>query len=152
MTDSPAMSPSAMPVDDLLATLPDRRRAEAHDLIAMMREIAGDEPVVWAAKIIGFGRYHYRYESGHSGTAPLVGFAPTPRHQAIYLAAGYQERYPKLVAQLALDPDARAPRFGVGCLYLTSLDAIDRAVLRSLIERSMRVHRGMDQGESPTVG
>lgn len=135
-----------MAVDEVLAPLPERRQAEAQELIGMMRAATGEDPVVWAGKIIGFGQYRYRYESGHSGIAPLAAFAPTARHQAIYLASDYQHRYAKLIAQLPVNPEATrgGPRTSKACLYLSRLDSVNTDVLRELIERTVRVARGID--------
>jgi hypothetical protein len=51
------------------------RRADARALCVLLSEITGDPPVLWGPSIVGFGSYHYRYESGHEGTAPLASFA-----------------------------------------------------------------------------
>lgn len=144
MAKSPAMSPSSIPVDDVLSSLPERRQAEARELIEMMSAVTGETPVVWAGKIIGFGTYTYRYESGREGTAPLAAFAPTSRHQTIYLVGGFAERYPRLIQELALDPTQTrgAPKFSTACLYLPRLDAVRADVLRTLVERTVRVSRG----------
>lgn len=123
MVSSPAMSPSDMPVTDVLAHLPLRRQQESERLIALMREITGEIPVVWAGKIIGFGAYSYRYDSGHSGAAPLAAFAPTVRHLTIYLGGDYLERYPRLVEALPLEPASLrgGPKFSRhACTYQTS--------------------------------
>lgn len=140
------MSPSDTPVQDVLAALPERRQREAHELIAMMGAVTGEEPVVWAGKIIGFGTYRYRYDSGREGEAPLAAFAPTPRHHTVYLVSGYQERYPRLLESLEVDPGVRrgAPRFSRACLYLPRLDAVDPAVLTALVEQAVRAARADD--------
>jgi|SRR5690625_2732681 len=146
MSTTPAMAPSSVPVAHVLAALPERRQAEAEELIAMMASVTGEEAVVWAGKILGFGTYRYRYETGREGIAPLVGFAPTPRHHTIYLVGDYQDRYPRLLAELPVDPEARrgAPRFSKACLYVPRLDAVRPEVLRKLVERTARVSRGVD--------
>jgi|SRR5690625_3774555 len=146
MSKAPAMMPSAMPVADILDRLSERRGREAAELTALMAEVTGAEPVVWAGKIIGFGQYRYRYASGHEGIAPLAAFAPTPRHQTVYLVGGFADRYPELLAALPLDPEATrgAPRASAACLYLTNLAAIDMDVLRSLVDHSTREARGLD--------
>jgi hypothetical protein len=95
--------------------------------------------VMWGASIVGFGRYHYRYDSGHEGTAALVGFSPRKANLVVYLVGGYQDRYPQLLEQLG------PHKLGKGCLYLKRLDDVDLDVLRELVDRSVRVKRGVDR-------
>jgi len=63
----PAMSPTDTPLEAVLDRASGRRRAEVDELLALHREVSGEEPVVWAGRIIGFGEVEYRYESGNSG-------------------------------------------------------------------------------------
>jgi len=130
-TKQPAMSPSDLPVEDVLDRATGPRRAEADELLALLGEITGETPVVWAGRIIGFGEYEYRYDSGHSGRAPLLAFAPGATKHTLYLVPAFAERWPELLAQLG------PHRASKGCLYLTRLTGIDRAVLRTLLERSL---------------
>jgi hypothetical protein len=127
----PAMSPSAQPVDEVLDRATGPRRAEADELLAMLGEISGEEPVVWAGRIVGFGEYEYRYDSGHRGNAPLLAFAPGSTKHTIYLTNDFTERWPELIAQLGKHRASKA------CLYLTRLSDVDRGVLRALLERSL---------------
>ena len=130
-TKQPAMSPSDLPVEDVLDRATGPRRAEARELVALLGEITGETPVVWAGRIIGFGEYEYRYDGGHSGRAPLLAFAPGATKHTLYLVPAFAERWPELLAQLG--PHRASKR----CLYLTRLTGIDRAVLRTLLERSL---------------
>ncbi|GAB3055208.1 DUF1801 domain-containing protein [Sediminivirga luteola] len=128
----PAMSPSDTPVDQMLGKASGPRRAEADELLEMFVEVTGETPVVWAGRIIGFGEYTYRYESGHSGRAPVAAFAVGKTHHTIYLVSDFAERWPELMEKLGHYRASKA------CLYLTRLARVDVAVLRELIERSMR--------------
>ena len=134
-----AMAPSDVPVDEVLGQLSDARRREADLLIELLGRVTGDVPVVWARHIIGFGSYHYRYRSGRSGAAPLISFAPTARHHTIYLVADYADRYPEQLAVLG------NVHTGKSCLYVTRLSDVDLDVLTVLIDRSVRVRRGVDR-------
>ena len=125
------MSPSGMPVTEVLDRATGARRAEVDELLALFGEISGEQPVVWAGRIIGFGEYEYRYESGHGGRAPRLAFAPGTAKHTIYLPDDFSERWPDLVAALG---DHRASK---SCLYLTRLTRVDRGVLRKLLERSL---------------
>ena len=99
-------------------------------------------PRCGAPSIVGFGRYDYRYDSGHEGTAPLVGFSPRKAALVVYLVGGADERYPKLLEKLG------PHKLGKGCLYLKRLDDVDQDVLRALVDRTVRVHRGADRRAS----
>ncbi|GGN91706.1 hypothetical protein GCM10010112_78130 [Actinoplanes lobatus] len=107
-----------------------------------MREVTGEEPVMWGPSIIGFGRYHYRYDSGHEGDSALACFSPRKQHLVVYLIGGFADRHASMLARLGRH------KIGKGCLYLRSLDDVDLAVLRELVERSVRVRRGVDQTSS----
>lgn len=131
-TKEPAMSPSDTAIEDVLNRASGPRRAEVDELMAIHSEISGGEqPVVWANRIIGFGEYEYRYDSGHGGRAPLIAFAPGSARHTIYLATGFAERWPELLERLGPHRASKA------CLYLTRLSAVDRDVLRDLIRRSL---------------
>lgn len=127
----PAMSPSDMPVQDVLDRATGPRRAEADELLALLGEISGEEPVVWAGRIIGFGEFEYRYETGRSGRSPLLAFAPGPAKHTIYLTNDFAERWPDVMAGLGT---YRASKV---CLYLTRLQDVNRDALRALLERSL---------------
>lgn len=127
----PAMSPSDAPVAEVMDRATGARRAEADELMALHREVSGEPPVVWAGRIIGFGEYEYRYESGHGGRAPLLAFAPGPSKHTVYLTTGFAELWPELLEKLGPHRASKA------CLYLTRLTGVDRGVLRELLERSL---------------
>lgn len=130
-TKEPAMRPSDIPAAEVLDRVTGPRRAEADELLAMHREVSGAEPVVWAGRIIGFGEYEYRYDSGHGGRAPLLGFATGSAKHTIYLVNDFSERWPDLMAKLGRHRASKA------CLYLTRLTGVDLDVLRELLERSL---------------
>ena len=127
----PAMSPSDLPVAQVLDRSTGTRRVEADELLALLGELSGERPVVWAGRIIGFGEYEYRYESGHSGRAPVLAFAPGPTKHTIYLVNEFSQRWPELMARLGPHRKSKA------CLYLTRLSVVDRGVLRQLLEHSL---------------
>ena len=134
------MLPTSADVDVFLEAVPDEdRRADAHALLELMRSITGEPPVMWGPSIVGFGSYHYRYESGRTGDAPLAGFSPRKVNLVVYLVGGFADRYPALLKQLG------PHKAGKACLYLKRLGDVDLDVLGQLIERSMRVGGGVDQ-------
>ena len=97
---------------------------------------------MWGTSIIGFGTYRYQYASGHEGDAPLAGFSPRRQHLAIYLASGFENRYQSVLARLG------PHKTGKGCLYLKRLDDANHDALRELIDRSVRVHKGIDRASA----
>jgi Domain of unknown function (DU1801) len=143
MADSQKTLPTDVSADAFIAAVPDdTRRADAERLAGLLAEWTGEPPVMWGSSVVGYGRYEYRYDSGHAGTAPVVGFSPRKANLVVYLVGGVQERYPKLLEQLG------PHRVGKGCLYLKRLEDVDHEVLRSLVDRTVRVHRGADRRSS----
>lgn len=128
---APAMSPSAVPVEEALDRAVGPRRAEADELLALFEEVTGQQPVVWAGRMVGFGEYEYRYASGNGGRAPELAFASGPKNHTIYLVSDFATRWPDLVDNLGRN------RASKSCLHLTRLKDVDRAVLRTLLERSL---------------
>ncbi|MFB8387455.1 DUF1801 domain-containing protein [Microbacterium sp. NPDC055910] len=128
---SPAMSPSDVPVEVALEKATGARRDEADELLELFGEITGEPPVVWAGRIVGFGTYEYRYESGHSGQAPLLAFASGAAHHTIYFLTDFTTRWPDLLDRLGKHRASKA------CLYVTRLSGVDRDVLRELLELSL---------------
>ena len=139
----PVMRPTDAPVEDFLARVPDeQRREDAHRLCVMMRDVTGEPPVMWGTSIIGFGTYHYRYASGREGDSPLASFSPRRQHLVIYLVGGFEDRHQSALARLG------PHQAGKGCLYLKRLDEVDLDALRELIDRSARVHQGIDRAST----
>ena len=140
---APAMRRTDASVAEFLAQVPDeRRREDAHRLSAMMREITGEPAAMWGTSIVGFGTYHYRYASGHEGDAPLASFSPRSQHLVIYLASEFGDRYQPVLARLG------PYKSGKGCLYLRRLGDVDHEALRELIDRSVRVRKGVDRAST----
>ncbi len=104
------------------------RREDGLALLEMMEEVTGEEAVLWGS-IVGFGSYHYKYESGREGDMPLVGFSPRKQSMTLYLMAGF-EASGEMLGQLGKH------KLGKGCLYINKLSDVDEAVLRDLIKHS----------------
>lgn len=119
--------PTAMQVADFIDAAPDAvRREDAKTLVALMSRITGEEPVMWGPSIIGFGTYHYRYESGHEGDACRLGFSPRKAELVLYVLNGSPEQQAQL-ARLGKHKTGKA------CLYIRKLADVDMAVLEELI-------------------
>lgn len=123
--------PTSVSVDDFIAAVADAQRAaDCRALVAMMREVTGEAPRMWGASIVGFGQYHYVYESGREGDACVVGFSPRKNDLTIYIVPGFSA-YADLLARLGRYKTAKV------CLYVKRLDDVDRGVLRELVVRSV---------------
>ena len=122
-------------VSAYLDAIPDAsRREQCRRLGTMMTELTGSPPKMWGTSIVGFGSYHYKYESGHEGDTCLLGFASRKDAITLYLCAGLE--------QLAAEFDGLGKyKLGKGCLYLKKLDDVDPARLRSLLAAVVRLHR-----------
>jgi Domain of unknown function (DU1801) len=143
MAASQKTGPTSQDPEAFIAAVPDEaRREDARRLCALLADWTGEPAVMWGTSIVGFGSYRYRYESGHGGTAALVGFSPRKANLVLYLVGGVDDRYPKLLERLG------PHKSGKGCLYLKRLDDVDREVLRELVERTVRVHRGAERASA----
>jgi Domain of unknown function (DU1801) len=107
----------------------ERRRADGLEVLKMMEKASGEPPVMWGPSIIGFGRYHYRYESGREGENMIVGFSPRKQNLVLYIGSALDDE--KLMARLGKH------KRGTGCLYINTLDDIDRDVLRRLVAKAV---------------
>ena len=136
----PAMSPTGADAEAFLAAIPDdRRREDARALCAVMAEATGEPAAMWGGSIVGVGRYHYRYDSGHEGDAALASFSPRKTATVVYLAGYFDGRDAELVERLG------PVKTGKGCLYVKRLGDVDRDALRELIDRSIAVRREADR-------
>ena len=107
------------------------RREDALVLLQMMQDVTGEPPRMWGTSIIGFGQYHYVYESGREGDHMLVGFAPRNANMVVYVMPGFKD-YQPLLDKLG------KYKTGSSCLYLGRLSGIDLAVLRKIIDLSVK--------------
>lgn len=119
-------------VTKFINAVPDaQKRADSQTLIKMMREITKHEPKMWGPSIIGFGTYHYKYESGHEGDMCITGFSPRKAALTIYVLPGF-EKYPELMKALG------KYKTGKSCLYVKRLDDIHLPTLKKLIQQSVK--------------
>ena len=123
-------APTGASVDQFLTGIDNpRRRADSLTLLALMKQITGLAPEMWGPGIVGFGTYHYRYDSGREGDMPLTGFSPRKQSLTVYIMPGFAG-YEDLLGRLGKH------RTGVSCLYINKLADVDRDVLTELISRS----------------
>jgi hypothetical protein len=109
----------------------DKRRAEAQELDQIFRRATGFKPMLWAGKMIGYGRYDYTYASGHSGSWFATGFAVPDRQITVYVMPGYTP-FEDLLSRIG------KYRKGKSCLYINRLDGIDASVLEELVAAGVK--------------
>ena len=133
MAEAKTKPTQASPAAFVAAIANERRRKDCRELIALMREITGERPRMWGTSIVGFGRYRYRYASGREGESLLTGFSPRKQALVLYLGPGLENQ--------ALRAKLGKHKAGEGCLYVKTLDDVDRQALRALVEHAVDVMR-----------
>ena len=123
--------PTGASVEDYIADRgSEQQRADCRELITLLEKATQQPPMMWGPSIVGFGSYRYTYESGHTGEAPLAGFAIRGRELVLYVAAGRDEQQ-SLLSRLG------PHRSGKSCLYFKRLADLDRSVLQELVAGSI---------------
>jgi len=122
-------------VAEFVAAIEDEHmRADCAAVIDIMTDVTGAQPAMWGSSIIGFGSYHYVYESGREGDWPVIGLSPRKRNLTLYIMPGFSA-YNDLLGRLG------KYKTGKSCLYLNRLSDVDVDVLRQLIELSVESMR-----------
>jgi hypothetical protein len=122
--------PTEQSVESFLNEIPDEKvRADCFAIARLMRKATGSAPKMWGPAIVGFGQYHYKYDSGHEGDSCLTGFSPRKQNITLYVM-GFT-RYPDLLEKLGRH------KAGKGCLYIKKLEDVDAKVLESLVRQSV---------------
>lgn len=106
------------------------RRADAKALVKLMQGASGEKPKMWGPSIIGFGSYHYRYDSGREGDMPIISFSPRKAATVLYNLTGFSGSA-SLLAKLGKHMKGR------GCLYIKKLADVDQQVLQALVVKSL---------------
>lgn len=107
------------------------KKADAYLILEYMKELTGLKPRMWGPSIIGFGRYHYKYESGHEGHAAMLGFSPRKAKHVLYVLTQF-EKQQELLEKLG------KYKTGKVCLYINKLKDVDMEVLKEIISESWK--------------
>ena len=110
----------------------EQRKNDCKELLKLFSEITGEPPKMWRSSIVGFGSYHYKYESGREGDWFLTGFAPRKNNLSIYITSGFKEHED-------LMEDLGKYKTGSSCLYVNKLSDIDTSKLVTLVEKSVQI-------------
>ena len=128
--------PTDQKVEDFIASVePEAKREDARTLLALFKRITGEEPMMWGPSIIGFGTYHFKYESGREGDWMRAGFSPRKAKHSLYLMGRYCDeetgkRIDDLLGRLGKH------KTGASCVYVNKLADIDLSVLEQVIAES----------------
>ena len=107
------------------------RRNDALELVTIMQNQTGFDAKMWGQNIIGFGRYHYKYESGHEGDAPLVAFSPRKEAISLYFDTSFENKE-ELLSQFGKH------KAGKGCIYIKKIADIEVEILKKMIALSVK--------------
>ena len=123
--------PTAESVTDFINRQEDEQvRDDCRELVKMMKKITGEVPVMWGPGIVGFGKYHYKYESGHEGDSCIAAFAPRKGKLTVY-------GMPEVLGDTTLISKLGKAKTSKACIYFKKLEDIDTSVLENIIKKSV---------------
>ena len=108
------------------------RREDAETLLKWFGDVTGLKPIMWGPSIIGYGRYHYKYESGREGDSMLTGFSPRKSAMSLYILPGY--RFGAMQQNLLR---LGKHKVGKSCLYINKISDVDMDVLREIVQHGL---------------
>lgn len=124
-------------VTDFLNAIPEEsKKADCFALIEIMKKQSGFDAKLWGPSIVGFGSYHYKYESGREGDAPLVAFSPRKAEISLYLSSNFENKE-ELLLKLGKHKSATA------CIYIKKLEDVNIPVLKKMISNSIKHIKAM---------
>ena len=131
--------PTEASVAKFIETITDEtRRADAKALVKMMQGASGEKPAMWGPAIVGFGSYHYTYDTGREGDMPIIGFSPRKAASVLYGAIGFSGAE-ALLAKLGKHST------GKGCLYIKKLSDVDQKVLQAMMVKALAAKKGKNK-------
>jgi hypothetical protein len=137
--------PTNQSVAEFLNKIPDaERREDCRAIAKLMEEITGSKPKMWGPAIVGFGSYHYKYESGREGDSPVTGFSPRKQALTLYIIMGF-EKHADLLKQLGKHRTAKS------CLYIKRLSDVHVPTLRKLIKASVKDLTAYVESQKPKL-
>ena len=108
-----------------------KKREDSFTILEMMKKVTKEEPKMWGSSIVGFGQYHYKYESGREGDMCITGFSPRKQSLTIYIMPGFT-KYQQLLSKLGKYNNAKS------CLYIKKLEDVDLKILEKIISESYK--------------
>ncbi|HCA42430.1 MAG TPA: DUF1801 domain-containing protein [Bacteroidetes bacterium] len=129
------------PLDFINQVEDEKKRKDSLVILKMFKEITGEKPKMWGPSMIGFGKYHYKYESGHEGDCFITGFSPRKQALTLYVLGNFKGK-DELLAKLGKYKN------GKSCLYIKKLEDVDLSVLRKLIEQGYKHWKSLPGAQS----
>ena len=127
--------PNELSVAEFIESISDDvRRMDATAIVKLMQSATGEKPKMWGGSIVGFGSYHYTYDSGREGDMPVVGFSPRKAATVFYGLTGFSDAE-AMLAQLGKHTT------GKSCVYVKRLADIDQKTLRTMVVKSVAARR-----------
>jgi len=111
-----------------------KKRADCAAIIELITKATGLEPKMWGPGIVGFGKYHYKYESGREGDAPLTGIAARANAITLYLGSAFDKRE-ELLSKFGKHSESK------GCIYIKKLEDIDTGILAKMVKNSVEYRK-----------
>ena len=129
--------PKGLKVSDYMNNIEDKnRRSDCQKILDMMQSVSGYEPKIWGASlksgIVGFGDYHYKYESGREGDSLRTGFSSRAQNISIYIMPGYQD-FDDELSRLGKH------KMGKACLYIKRLSDVDEEVFKEIVMNGLKI-------------
>jgi hypothetical protein len=124
--------PTKSSVTAFLNKIQDKQlRDDCFVILQMMQKVSNSEPVMWGSAIVGFGTFHYVYESGREGDTVVIGFSPRKQNISIYLMGGLSTIENDL-------PKLGKYKTGKGCLYIKSLSDVNVEILKKIFAKAYK--------------
>ncbi|MCM3740173.1 DUF1801 domain-containing protein [Oceanobacillus luteolus] len=108
-----------------------KRREDAYRFLDIFTQVTGKQAKMWGPSIIGFGSYHYKYDSGHEGDAPVVAFSPRKARHSLYIVMD-DEKPQELLEKFGKF------KMGKACIYVNKIEDIDTNVLEKIIKDTVQ--------------
>lgn len=109
----------------------EQKKQDSYRLMDLMKTVSGSQPLMWGPSIIGFGKYHYKYESGHQGEAPLIGFSPRKTAISLYVYTGWEDH------EYLLENLGKFKK-GKSCIYINKLSDINLDKLTLVMQETIK--------------
>jgi hypothetical protein len=138
MSYEPKTKPTIENVEEFLkANCTGQKLQDCLDLVALMEKLTGKKARMWGSSIVGCGKYHYKYASGHEGDSAVVGFSPRKTNITIYISTGFGSYMDESDTVKKLMSNLGKYKTGKVCLYITKLSDVDLDILTKLIINSI---------------
>ena len=114
----------------------EQKRKDSFEILKIMQQVSKEKPKMWGPSIIGFGSYHYKYESGREGDMPLIAFSPRKQYLTLYVLTG-ADHEASLLNKLGKHARSKV------CLYIKKLSDVDMNALKDLIAKSFKASKAL---------